>query len=153
MEFDLGAGVAAGAIRIPVQSTFSSQEVLGRIYQALATIGISDFDERIQHSIIAGAWCKRNGSCGWNSWFGRDSVAPITDLAGNALQANRPNSLTQFTIAMPEVGLDYGDAIERPAQEPAARRFDIHWNHHQWCSTCYVSNRRTEIGFGSVRRC
>lgn len=41
------------------------------------------------------------------------SIAPIVDLAGNLLQANRANSLTQFTILMPEVAVDYGDAIER----------------------------------------
>jgi VCBS repeat-containing protein len=41
------------------------------------------------------------------------SIAPIVDLAGNALQANRANSLTQFTILMPEVAVDYGDAVER----------------------------------------
>ena len=41
------------------------------------------------------------------------SLAPINDLAGNLLQANRANSLTQFTILMPEVAVDYGDAVER----------------------------------------
>ncbi|MFN7733663.1 MAG: tandem-95 repeat protein [Pirellula sp.] len=41
------------------------------------------------------------------------SIAPIVDLAGNLLQANRANSLTQFTILMPEVAVDFGDAIER----------------------------------------
>ena len=41
------------------------------------------------------------------------SIPAIQDLAGNNLQANRANSLTQFTILMPEVAVDYGDAIER----------------------------------------
>ncbi|KAA5546992.1 tandem-95 repeat protein [Roseiconus nitratireducens] len=34
----------------------------------------------------------------------------ITDLAGNPLQPNRPNGTTQFTILMPDVELDFGDA-------------------------------------------
>jgi len=41
------------------------------------------------------------------------SLSPIVDLAANPLQANRANALTQFTILMPEVAVDYGDAIER----------------------------------------
>ncbi len=42
------------------------------------------------------------------------SIGAIRDLAGNAIQANRANSLTQFTIVMPGVSLDYGDAIANP---------------------------------------
>ena len=34
----------------------------------------------------------------------------IRDLQGNALEANRDDNTTQFTILMPTVGLDYGDA-------------------------------------------
>ncbi|MFM8400530.1 MAG: hypothetical protein ACKOAH_22080, partial [Pirellula sp.] len=41
------------------------------------------------------------------------SIPAIQDLAGNNLQANRANSLTQFTILMPEVSVDYGDAVQR----------------------------------------
>ncbi|MFG0263137.1 MAG: DVUA0089 family protein, partial [Novipirellula sp. JB048] len=37
-------------------------------------------------------------------------VPPISDLAGNPLQPNRPTGETRFTIVMPEVKLDYGDA-------------------------------------------
>jgi VCBS repeat-containing protein len=38
------------------------------------------------------------------------AIDAIRDYAGNPLQANRANSLTQFTIVMPEMSLDYGDA-------------------------------------------
>ncbi|QDV42647.1 hypothetical protein Enr13x_24960 [Stieleria neptunia] len=34
----------------------------------------------------------------------------IRDVQGNALEANRTDNTTQFTILMPTVGLDYGDA-------------------------------------------
>ena len=37
------------------------------------------------------------------------SIGAIKDIAGNRLVPNRVNSLTQFTILMPEVGVDYGD--------------------------------------------
>ncbi len=38
------------------------------------------------------------------------ALPAITDLAGNPLEANRPDLSTQFTILMPTVGLDFGDA-------------------------------------------
>ncbi len=37
-------------------------------------------------------------------------VAPIADLAGNPIRANRTDGSTVFTIVMPGVELDYGDA-------------------------------------------
>ncbi|TWU06032.1 tandem-95 repeat protein [Stieleria varia] len=40
-------------------------------------------------------------------------VRSIRDLAGNPLQANRVNRETQFTILMPGVELDFGDAPSR----------------------------------------
>ncbi len=39
------------------------------------------------------------------------TMPPILDLAGNALQANRSNGATQFTIAMPDAKCDFGDAV------------------------------------------
>ncbi len=38
------------------------------------------------------------------------TIRAISDLAGNPLQPNRPTGETRFTIVMPEVKLDYGDA-------------------------------------------
>lgn len=38
------------------------------------------------------------------------AVGAVRDLAGNLLVPNRATGLTQFTIVMPEVSLDYGDA-------------------------------------------
>ncbi len=35
---------------------------------------------------------------------------PVADLAGNALQPNRADGQTRFTIVMPEVEIDFGDA-------------------------------------------
>ncbi|MDE0866505.1 MAG: GEVED domain-containing protein, partial [Rubripirellula sp.] len=37
-------------------------------------------------------------------------LSPVADLAGNPLQPNRPDGQTRFTIVMPEVGIDFGDA-------------------------------------------
>jgi hypothetical protein len=38
------------------------------------------------------------------------ALPAIADVAGNPLEANRDDLTTQFTILMPNVGLDYGDA-------------------------------------------
>jgi hypothetical protein len=38
------------------------------------------------------------------------SLPAVKDLAGNPLEPNRPDFSTQFTILMPTVALDYGDA-------------------------------------------
>ncbi|TWU41719.1 tandem-95 repeat protein [Novipirellula artificiosorum] len=39
-------------------------------------------------------------------------VPAITDLAGNTVQETRPNNETRFTIIMPEVLFDFGDAAD-----------------------------------------
>ena len=39
-------------------------------------------------------------------------VQPVKDLAGNPLQPNRTDGQTRFTIVMPEVELDFGDAAD-----------------------------------------
>ncbi len=41
-------------------------------------------------------------------------VRAIADLAQNNLAANRANTLTQFTIVMPDVKVDYGDTNATP---------------------------------------
>ncbi len=100
------AGVPGGAVPIYfVPSTsFTRTQMSGQITRALNTVGLgikatnvgdySIFVEGVQS--VAG--------------ITTSSVGTITDYAGNALQPNRANALTQFTIVMPEVVLDYGDA-------------------------------------------
>jgi len=43
------------------------------------------------------------------------NLPAIVDLAGNPLQANRPNGFTQFTIVMPDAQFDFGDALSNTA--------------------------------------
>ena len=40
------------------------------------------------------------------------TLNPVADLAGNPLQPNRPDGQSRFTIVMPEVGIDFGDAYQ-----------------------------------------
>ena len=50
----------------------------------------------------------------------------VADLAGNLLKPNRINNETQFTILMPGVTIDFGDA---PAISRANRRRRAHRRH------------------------
>ncbi len=47
------------------------------------------------------------------------NVRAIADLAQNTLAANRANTLTQFTIVMPDVEVDYGDTSATPTLQTA----------------------------------
>jgi VCBS repeat-containing protein/parallel beta-helix repeat protein len=47
-------------------------------------------------------------------------LTPVADLAGNPLQPNRPDGQSRFTIVMPEVGIDFGDAFQSSAGDDFA---------------------------------
>ncbi|MCY3007182.1 MAG: Ig-like domain-containing protein [Planctomycetota bacterium] len=104
-------GVAAGAIPVkflPVAG-FDAVAMSTAITQALNQVGSGVKAYSLANGLIFVE--------GVNSITGMAaslSIPAIQDLAGNNLQANRANSLTQFTILMPEVAVDYGDAVERP---------------------------------------
>lgn len=103
MEFDSNGTVASGNVPIAFTSTSTSESISVQIFRAIRAIG-------------GGATVTALGSDvllldGVTSVTGLPfvSLVPIEDMAANPLQANRSNSLTQFTIVMPEVGLDFGD--------------------------------------------
>lgn len=103
-EFDSDGSVAAGSIAVPFEPTYSSYQVASQIVAATNAAGVGMF-----------AYLQGDGRLmihGANSISDLPvtSVGAIRDVAGNELQANRVTSLTQFTIVMPEVEFDYGDA-------------------------------------------
>ncbi len=55
-------------------------------------------------------------------------IRGVADVAGNFLKPNRINNETQFTILMPGVTLDYGDAPDpvttTPGRYPTRHEFD-----------------------------
>ncbi|MCY2983372.1 MAG: tandem-95 repeat protein [Planctomycetota bacterium] len=116
MEFDTGNGVSSGAIPVPYQTTFTPAMVAGALLKALRTSGIVGLNASamaIDQILLSGV----NSLAISPASTSLTSVAipAITDVAQNPLQANRSSSLTQFTIVMPEVGVDYGDAMQRTA--------------------------------------
>ena len=99
-------GLPGGAIRVPVvpSSSFTADTT---VTQLVAAIDASPLN------------LTRFAPGGGSLWFGNvQSIVgtPVTvvdgmrDRAGNLLAPNRANAETQFTILMPEVRLDYGDA-------------------------------------------
>lgn len=103
MEFDSNGTVASGNVPIVFTAASSSEAISVQIFRAIRAIG-------------GGATVTALGSDvllldGVTSATGLPfvSLVPIEDMAANPLQANRSNALTQFTIVMPEVGLDFGD--------------------------------------------
>ncbi len=101
-------GVPGGAmaIRFAQDSTFTADQVARSIVKALNSA---------TNTVLAGSYRGGNTVFVENAAF-IDPAFPnfflrgVQDLAGNNLKANRINGETEFTILMPGVGLDYGDA-------------------------------------------
>ena len=92
-----------GDIGISFKQTFSKYEMASRIMSAIRGLGITAYLQGDDSVMVAGA----DSITGVST----DFIGAIRDVAGNELAANRANTLTQYTIVMPEVQVDYGDAI------------------------------------------
>ena len=105
-------GVPGGAIPVRISPLFSSVEIKEALLQALASInpaGESPVTTLVASDRGGNTLFVENGvifSEPIRSYF----LPGITDLAGNPLEANRQDLSTQFTILMPTVALDFGDA-------------------------------------------
>ncbi len=103
-----GAATNAGAKLVPFTTGLSRYEIALQLRTAINNAGIgvnavSKGDGTITVTNAISVVASGTGVSALN-------VAAIADLAGNPLFANRANSLTQFTIVMPDAGLDFGDA-------------------------------------------
>ncbi|MEQ1828828.1 MAG: Ig-like domain-containing protein, partial [Pirellula sp.] len=116
LEYDEvgSAPPANGIIPIPFtrSSNFTTAMMGGQIYKALSSVGMG-----VRINVLGDGLLIVEGIRP-TTQLGIRMIPPITDLAANRLQANRAlNSLTQFTIVMPDAVVDYGDAIERSSGE------------------------------------
>jgi VCBS repeat-containing protein len=100
-------GVPGGAVPVVFvpDTSFTAQDMARRIFEAIDTTPLltgvtAELDE--QRIIVEGVV----------GVVGLEAVAipPIADLSGNPIRQNRPDGSTKFTIVMPGVDLDYGDA-------------------------------------------
>ena len=109
-EFDTGtpAGVSSGAVRVPIQTGYTPYQMAAQLVAAIngAGIGLTSYLQGDGTLMVNGATAITATGAALGTPL---TVGGIRDLAGNPLNANRATSLTQFTIIMPEVTVDYGD--------------------------------------------
>lgn len=112
LELDDGTtpGIAtAGAVRIPFTAADSDYQIAARVVAAIndAKKGPTAYLQGDGTFMLRGS----SGVVFSNTTSGSSTaIGAIRDRAGNPLDPNRATSLTQFTIVMPDVQLDFGDA-------------------------------------------
>ncbi len=105
-------GISGGAIRVNYLPTSPRTSIAATLQGAIeaAPVNVSTFEAGGGTILIAGAASlqgRRNG--GAITTIGVLTPA-ITDLAGNPVAETRTNDETRFTIIMPDVVFDFGDA-------------------------------------------
>ena len=113
-------GFAGGAIGIEVRTTFTEAEVAAAIIAGVN--GASSRVEGVDASLRGGSTVfvdisdvngqPANFVSGFAAINGIDNffLSAVKDLAGNSLKGNQSTDETVFTILLPGVGLDFGDA-------------------------------------------
>lgn len=101
-----GVPGGANAIVFSQDITFSAEQVAQSIVQAIN----SAQNTSLQGKIRGGNTVFVENAVSVSSEIANYFIRAIEDLAGNDLKPNRINNETQFTILMPGVELDYGDA-------------------------------------------
>lgn len=108
-EFDRNGSITAGNIAVPFTASSSAYELAARISHEINRRGIAGLVSRIEGSgriVVTGS---SSISADSSSGITVANINPIRDLAGNILAPNRANSLSQFTIVMPDAISDFGD--------------------------------------------
>jgi hypothetical protein len=110
----IAAGVSGGAIAVPFipTSLFTSAAAAATLNTAVGTSPLlSEASNPGGGTLLFSATRSIQFQRGANAITTVGSTLPaITDLAGNSIASNRDNSETRFTIIMPEVRFDFGDA-------------------------------------------
>ncbi len=107
-ELDSDGNVDAGSVAVPFSVDSSEYEIALQLMNAINTSGTSLRAYLQGDGAVSLSGASAVAATG--ATITSRAVGGISDLAGNPLFANRVNSLTQFTIVMPNVQLDYGDA-------------------------------------------
>ncbi|MFO1062606.1 MAG: cadherin-like domain-containing protein [Pirellulales bacterium] len=98
-----------GAFDVPFSNTDSAYQIATRLVAKINAVG-SGVRAYLEGDGTVGVIGANSLSvAGTSATFA--TISRIQDIAGNALAPNRSNSLTQFTIVMPDVTQDYGDNV------------------------------------------
>ncbi|MEM1067637.1 MAG: Ig-like domain-containing protein [Planctomycetota bacterium] len=113
-------GVPGGATPIRISPDFGPVEVKQALI--LAINSVNQPDRPAATTLLAedrggATFFVKNGVI-FSGLIENFALPAITDFAGNPLEANRPDLSTQFTILMPTVGLDFGDAPDPRDEVP-----------------------------------
>ncbi|MDF1840178.1 MAG: tandem-95 repeat protein [Rubripirellula sp.] len=115
-------GVPGGATPIRISADFGPEEVKQALIQSINSVnqpGQAPATTLFAEDRGGETFFVTNG-VNFSGLVENFALPAITDLAGNVLEANRPDLSTQFTILMPTVGLDFGDAPD-PRDEVSGR--------------------------------
>ncbi|MEM7475538.1 MAG: GEVED domain-containing protein [Planctomycetota bacterium] len=102
-EWDSDGSVDTGRIAVEYDQSYDKAAMASVILKAISEQGVEAYLQ------AAGSVMLPSGTTSGASLGTQTIIEPIRDIAGNTLQANRSSTLTQFTLVMPEVKLDYGD--------------------------------------------
>ncbi|QEG01722.1 hypothetical protein Mal15_58010 [Stieleria maiorica] len=106
-------GVSVGAIALPYTQTadFTASIAAARLQSAIrdANLNVQSFNPGGGTLLIEGAVLVDGNFDGVLISIG-NNLPPIADLSGNRVRETRINDETRFTIVMPEVEFDFGDA-------------------------------------------
>ena len=125
-NYIVNTGVAGGTVRVPILEGYTAQEIKVALISTIngpdaANLNVDARDRGIigdTVSLFGGALY--GGVAGPGGSFEVERISLIRDNQGNGLQANREGDLTAFTILMPGVQLDFGDAPD-PLQTQSGR--------------------------------
>ncbi|PNY35518.1 hypothetical protein C2E31_18645 [Rhodopirellula baltica] len=113
MALEGSPGIAAGAIAIPYRQTagYTSSLAAADLQAAIreAGLNVETFNPGGGTLLISGASSIQSDIGGVLTDIGTNLPA-VSDLAGNRVRETRVNDETRFTIIMPEVRFDFGDA-------------------------------------------
>ena len=105
-------GVPGGATPIRISSAFSSNEIKEALINAINSVNQPGGPALT--SLFAedrgGATFFVSGAAAFDGPVQNYSLPAISDNSGNPLEPNRDDLTTQFTLLLPTVGLDFGDA-------------------------------------------
>ncbi len=113
-------GVPGGAIPVRISPAFTATEVKRSLLNAFAAVnppGEIPVTTLMAEDRGGATFFVENGEI-FEGPLANYFLPGVKDLAGNLLEANRSDTTTQFTILMPTVELDYGDAPDPVLQVP-----------------------------------